>query len=142
MNAHAGIRDRELIMRAAAGLPLRRRGGSDKATDAALKAIEALSSAVDPDAVTEAVRDLESLTRPILEHPAIDQAEPWRKIRGYACPYCKIEMVYARSRALQVTCIRYGVCWDSEGKHPMGHMEISQLTANPIIRWNDGLVAS
>jgi hypothetical protein len=92
-------------------------------------------------AVAKAVRDLERLIRPIEELPAVDLREPWRKIPGYACPYCRIAMVYAQSRARQVTCMRYGACHDSSGRHPVGHMEISRLTADPIIRWADGLVA-
>lgn len=41
----------------------------------------------------------------------------------------------------KVTCLRFGACSDSNGHHPVGAMDVSRLTGDPLIRWNDGLVA-
>ena len=141
MDAHAGVRHIELAMRIEAGLPARRRGGSDANTIAAIAAIEALSSAdVSDAAIASAARDLERLIRPIQELKPIDQAERWRRVPA-ECPYCRFRMLRVAPRAGTVTCLRYGACSDSDGRHPIGYVYVSQLTGDPRVHWNDGLVA-
>jgi hypothetical protein len=56
------------------------------------------------------------------------------------CPYCDIDMLRVKPKAGEVTCLRYGACSDSNGQHPHGWMDVSQLTGDGIIRWADGLV--
>jgi hypothetical protein len=140
MDAHAGVRHTELTMRTEAGLPARRRGGSDANTMAAITAIVALSNAVPDAAMAQAARDLDRLIRQIQELPAVDEAEPWRRVPA-RCPYCGFSMLRVQARAGKVTCLRYGTCRDSNGHHPVGVMDVSRLTGDPLIRWADGLVA-
>lgn len=141
MDVHAAVRHIEHAMRLEARLPARRRGGSDANTIAAITAIGTLASAdISDTAITAAARDLERLIRPIQELAAVDQAEPWRRIPA-TCPYCGFGMLRVAPRAGTVTCLRYGACSDSDGKHPIGHVYVSQLTGDPRVHWNDGLVA-
>jgi hypothetical protein len=141
MDAHEGVRRLEAAMRLeVTGHTGPRRGGSDRNTIAAITAIEALSNAVSDATVARAARDLATLTRRIHELPAVDEAEPWRRIPA-PCPYCGFGMLRVAPRSGQVTCLRYGACRDSEGHHPVGHMDVSRLTGDPLIRWQDGLVA-
>ena len=141
MDAHEGIRRLEASLRlAVTGHTGPRRGGSDAATSAALQAIEALSNAVDLKAMEQAARFLDSLCRPILELPAIDQAERWRRVPA-ECPYCAFKMLRVQPRAGTVTCLRYGACRDSDGHHPIGHVYVSAFTGDPRVHWADGLVA-
>jgi len=49
-------------------------------------------------------------------------------------------MLRVRPRSGDVTCLRYGACRDHDGHHPAGRLDISHLTSEPVIRWNDGLV--
>jgi len=141
MDVHAGVRRIELVMRGEAGLPARRRGGSDANTMAAIAAIETLASGdVSDAAITGAARDLERLIRPIQELPPIDTAESWRRVPA-ECPYCRFRMLRVAPRAGTVTCLRYGACSDSDGKHPIGYVYVSQLTGDPRVHWQDGLVA-
>ena len=107
---------------------------------AALKAIENLGHGTDAVTMAEASRILARWSRQIRELPAVDEAEPWRRIPA-ACPYCGHAMLRVAARSGQVTCLRYGVCTDADGRHPVGHMDVSPLTGDPLIRWNDGLVA-
>jgi hypothetical protein len=140
LDAHAGVRDVEHNLRFAAGLPVRRRGGTDANTLAALEVIPSLAAGdVDDGVVARAQRDLERLARPIQELPPIDQAEAWRRIPA-KCPYCGHGMMRVAPRAGTVTCLRYGACSDRDGKHPIGHVYVSQLTGDPRIGWNDGTV--
>jgi len=141
MDAHEGLRRLEASLRlAVTGQPGHRRGGSDASTAAAITAIEALGTAVTVPAMAAAARILDRWSLQIQELPAIDKHEPWRRV-GTACPYCGFGMLRVRARSGEVTCLRYGICRDSEGHHPVGRLDVSQLTGDPLIRWNDGLVA-
>lgn len=141
MDAHEGVRRLEASLRlAVTGRTGPKRGGSDANTMAAIAAIEALGHAVSDHAEAEAARLLERWSRQIRELPDVDEAEPWRRISA-TCPYCGFGMLRAAPRSGQVTCLRYGQCLDSDGRHPVGHMDTSALTGHPLIRWADGLVA-
>jgi hypothetical protein len=141
MDAHEGLRRLEASMRReVTGHPGPRRGGSDDATTEAIKAIENLGNAVTAKAMAQAARILDRWSRQIQELPAIDQAEPWRRLSGVACPYCQHPMLRVRPRQGIVTCLRHGACSDEDGRHPIGRVDISQLSGTPVIRWNDGLV--
>lgn len=141
MDAHEGIRRLEASLRqAVAGHPGPRRGGSDANTMAALKAIEALGHGVTMADAAEAARILDRWSRAIRELPAVDEAEPWRRVPA-ACPYCGFGMLRVAPRSGMVTCLRYGACQDSDGRHPSGRMDVSALTGDPVIQWQDGLVS-
>ena len=108
---------------------------------AALKAIGNLGRAVDEDAAHAAARFLERWTRAIQQLPAVDEAEPWRRVPA-KCPYCQFWMLYVQARSGRVACLRgAGACTDGDGRPPVGQLDVSQLTGDPLIRWNDGLVA-
>ena len=140
LDAHEGLRRLEAALRlAVTGHPGPRRGGSDANTYAAIAAIQNLGNAVTTRAAAQAAAILARWARQIQELPAIDQAEPWRRIQA-PCPYCGHVMLRVRPRSGEVTCLRYGACHDHDGRHPAGRLDISHLTSDPVIRWNDGLV--
>lgn len=141
MDAREGVRRLEASMRRdVTGRTGRSRGGSDANTVAAIAAVERLGHGVTVTGAAMAARILERLTRKIRELPAVDDAEPWRRVSA-ACPYCGFAMLRVAPRSGQVTCLRYGACADSDGRHPMGRLEVSALTGDPQIRWADGLTA-
>ena len=141
MDAHEGVRRLEASLRlAVAGHPGPKRGGSDANTMAALKAIEHLGYGVSMDAAADAAHFLDRWSRAIRELPAVDEAEPWRHVPA-ACPYCGFGMLRVAPRSGMVTCLRYGACTDSDGRHPSGRMDVSRLTGDPVIQWQDGLVS-
>jgi hypothetical protein len=140
MDAHEGVRRLEASMRRdVTGRTGPKRGGSDANTDAAIKAIEALAHGVDDDAAADAGRILERWSRRIRELPAVDESQPWRRVPA-ACPYCGHAMLRVAPRSGQVACLRYGACFDAAGRHPTGRLDVSRLTGDPLIMWNDGLV--
>ena len=141
MDAHEGLRRLEAAMHldVFGKLPARR-GGADDATAEAIKAIENLGHAVTAHAMAQAARILDRWSRQIQELPAIDEAEPWRRVEGVTCPYCQHPMLRVRPRQGVVTCLRHGACRDENGRHPVGHIDIGQLAGAPVVRWNDGLV--
>jgi hypothetical protein len=140
MDAHEGLRRLEAALRlAVTGRPGVRRGGSDANTAAAIDAIENLGQAVTVQAMAAAARILDRWVRQIQELPAVDEAEPWRKVAA-ACPYCRFPMLRVRPRSGEVTCLRYGACSDGDGQHPVGRLDVSVLSGDPLIRWADGLV--
>ena len=139
MNAHEGLRRLEASLRLqVTGRPGIRRGGSQANTAAAIRAIEALGCAVTTDAMAQAARILDRWSRQIQELPAVDEAEHPQKVQA-PCPYCGFGMLRVYPRSGQVTCLRWGACFDADGRHPAGVMEVGRLAAQ--VRWNDGLVA-
>jgi hypothetical protein len=140
MDAHEGLRRLEASLRhARLGHHGSRRGGSDDSTTAAIKAIEDLGTGVTAEAAARAAAILDRWSRAIQELPAIDTSEPWRRLGGAACPYCKHAMVYVQPRAGRVACLRGGVCLDAGGQPPRGRIETGR--SGPQVRWDDGLVA-
>lgn len=155
MDAHEGIRRLEASMRRdVTGRTGPKRGGSDANTMAALRAIEALAYGIperhdeefDEDGKRKpcrcphcsAARILDRWARQIAELPAVDEAERPQKISA-PCPYCKFPMLRVFPRSGRVTCLRMGACFDADGRHPVGTMEVGRLS--PQVRWQDGLVA-
>jgi hypothetical protein len=140
MDAWEGLRRLEASLRLAVnGHPGTRRGPSDANTQAAITAIERLGTAVTVPAMAAACRILDHWSRQIQQLPAIDRYEPWRRVGG-TCPYCAYPMLWAKRREGTVTCLRYGTCRDADGRHPVGHMDVSRLDGDGVIRWQDGLV--
>jgi hypothetical protein len=141
LDAHEGVRRLEASMRRdVTGHTGPKRGGSDANTIAAIKAIEALAHAVGDDAAADAGRILERWSRRIRELPAVDESQPWRKMPGVQCPYCGFPMLWVQARAGRVACLRGGACLDGDGRHPIGRLDVSRLTGDPLIQWADGLV--
>ncbi len=139
MDAHEGLRRLEASLRlAVTGHPGFRRGGSTVNTFRALGAIEDLGAGVTGQAAARAARFIDGLVRPVEQLPAVDKAERPQQVSA-KCPYCGLKMLRVYPREGRITCLRYGACWDSDGCHPVGMMEIGRL--GPQVRWNDGLVA-
>lgn len=140
MDAHEGLRRLEASLRyAVTGHPGTRRGGSDANTAQAIAAIENLGEAVTVAASVQAARILDAWSRQIQQLPAIDEAERWQRVAGAACPYCGNTMLRLSPRAGRVTCLRFGVCLDADGKHPVGFVQ-QGLDGEPMVAWADGLV--
>lgn len=146
---------------AVTGHPGPARGGSDGNTRAALAALRRFSyplQRIHDDAPREfdgqgrmlpcrcafcrAGQHAERLAAAIQRLPAIDEddAERWQRITGSVCPFCGLGMLRAQVRARRLTCLRYGSCTDSNGRHPVGEMTRSRLDGSPVIEWADGLV--
>src|SRR5882724_10651231 len=141
MDAHEGLRRLEASMRqAVTGHHGRRRGGSDANTSAALDAIERLGAGLTADDAARAAVILDRWSRQVAVLPAVDTAEPWRRVPGASCPYCGTPMLRVQPRAGLVTCLRWGACSDADGNHPMGRMAVSGIDGSPQVIWNDGLV--
>jgi hypothetical protein len=139
MDAHEGVRRLEASLRlAVTGRTGRRRGGSDANTAAAIRAIEALGHGVAPDAAAQAARILERWSRQIRELPAVDDAEPWRRVAA-ACLHCGRGMLRLQARAGRVTCLAYGGCTDHDGNHPVGLVQHS-VSGEPMVAWADGCI--
>lgn len=137
-DVHAGVRELEQTMRYLVTGTLIRRGGSDAATAAALAAIPALAEALPAAAATAAARQVERWVTEILQLPAIDQED--RPVRVMApCPYCRMAMLRVYPRSGRVTCLRYGACADSDGRHPIGDIGRG-IDGTPRVLWHDGLV--
>jgi hypothetical protein len=156
-DAAEGLRRLEASMRRdVTGRTGRRRGGSGANTMAALKAIETLAYGLPERHVYEydekgrqkpcqcphcrAARIVGRWSRKIRELPAVDDAEPWRRVSA-TCPYCGLGMLRVQARSGRVACLRGGACLDGDGRPPVGHLDVSPLTGDPQVRWNDGLVA-
>ncbi|SRR5229473_452953 len=139
MDAHEGLRRLAASLRLAVSRhPGPRYGGSDTATMKALSAIEDLGQAVTVTAMAKAARILDGWSRQIQQLPAVDEAERPQKLTA-RCPYCGFAMLRVYPREGRVTCLRSGRCFDADGRHPAGMMEVGRL--GPQVRWNDGLVA-
>jgi hypothetical protein len=71
--------------------------------------------------------------------PAVDTAQVWRRVAA-PCPYCGFGMLrYAPGPGI-VTCLRFGACFDSDGRHPQGQLGVNGVTGDGLVAWNDGLV--
>lgn len=150
-DAHAVIRDTErlfrLVVTGSSGDP---RPWSDKATMAALDAIENLGYAMPQDhpraagkrcrcAYCTAVANLTRAATAILQLAAIDEQERPQRVSS-CCPYCGFAMLRVFPRSGRVACLRGGVCQDAAGNPPAGTMGRSQLDGTACITWQDGLV--
>jgi hypothetical protein len=140
LDVHEGLRRLEPAMRlAVTGHPGRRRGGSDVNTWKALDAIEALGDGMSADAAAMAARILARWANAIMMLPAVDEAERPQRVQS-ACPYCGFPMLRVFARSGRVACLRFGSCFDSDGQHPTGRLEVSQIDGSPCVIWADGLV--
>src|SRR6516225_3302628 len=139
LDAHEGLRRLEASLRyAVTGHTGKRRGGSDANTYQAIHAIENLGNAMTAKAAAEAARILDRWSLAICQLAAIDEAERWQKVSGAACPYCGHPMLRLSPRSGRVTCLRFGVCFDRDGKHPQGQVDHS-VSGEPMVSWQDGL---
>jgi len=130
--------------------PRRRRPGNSTGNFlAALDAIPKLAAGRDEDLEAWAARALERLSNVIRAHPAIDEAQQWRHLRGRACPYCgcvttlKV-LLDARHRPTdRVECFAGARatgerCLDGNGRRPVATIG-TNARGVPELRWDDGL---
>lgn len=138
-DAHAAVRAIEAGMRYEVTGTVTVRGGSDANTDAALDAIEALGEAVCDAIAQSAAKTLAQLATAILMLPAVDLEERPQRITA-PCPYCGRPMLRVYPRSGRLTCLAFGSCEDTDGRHPVGQIGRSGLDGSPVIQWADGLV--
>jgi hypothetical protein len=138
MDIHAAVRGIEREFRAQVTGRLAERGGSEANTRAALDAIERLGAAVSGESAELAARALSSLADAVLMLPAVDLEERPQRVRA-PCPYCQRAMLRVYPRSGRLTCLAFGSCADSDGRHPAGQIGRSH-DGSPVIEWADGLV--
>ena len=139
LGAAEGVHRLEASLRlAVTGHPGRRRHLRE--TGAAISAVVSLAYAVDPRGQRQAAAYVMRLVTVIRQLPAVDEDERWQRVRTSVCPYCRLGMLRFAPRSGRITCLRYGSCWDADGRHPMGLLSVSKLDAAPCVAWNDGLV--
>jgi hypothetical protein len=139
MDAHELVRRLEASLRlAVTGRTGPRRGGSDANTMAAITAIENLGHGVTADVMTVAAHVLDGSSTAIQQLAAVDKLERSQRVAAI-CPYCGFGMLRLSPRAGRVTCLRFGVCSDGDGKHPVGFVQ-QGLDGEPMVAWADGLV--
>jgi hypothetical protein len=145
MTAHEGLRRLESMLQASAGLPVRRRPGSDGNTAALIEQLPRLAAAVhDGDRDTA----LYYLSKWIGEAKAvhgIDEARRWRHLPRRAgealpprCPYCLTYQLVADVEAAVVAC-SMPRCTDRNGAPPVATYEQS-ASGKRRLCWADGLV--
>ncbi|HMH93886.1 MAG TPA: hypothetical protein VK586_22750 [Streptosporangiaceae bacterium] len=117
----------------------RARGGSDGNTVKALAAVVALAEAVGDQDAADVARRLGQRAAAVQRLPAVDTAEPWRRVAA-ACPYCGYAMLGVAARSGLVHCLRGGACLDADGRPPAGSLDVSRLTGDAVIVWQDGLI--
>lgn len=133
-----GVRRAEDQLRQEARLPVRHRGGSNRNTGLAIAAIRRYASTASPGTASELARTIGGWVLVIRQDPANDDAPILQTVAG-ECPYCHYQMVRIDPRAGRITCLRFGVCVDSEGKHPVGWLERNGINGDAFVLWNDGL---
>jgi hypothetical protein len=115
------------------------RGGSDANTAAAIAAITRLAEAVSDDSAAVAARLMDAASLAVARLPAVDTAQVWRRVAA-PCPYCGFGMLRYAPGSGVVTCLRFGACHDSDGRHPQGQLGVNRVTGDGLVAWNDGLV--
>jgi hypothetical protein len=138
-DVHEGVRRLEDALRTEAGLPERHRGGSGHNTGRAITAIGQLSYQADRSSATTAARTITRWVITIRQLPAIDDTPRWHRIPAI-CPYCGHGMLRVAPRSGTVTCLRHGVCYDRDGNHPIGRLEVGMVSAEPYLIWADGTI--
>jgi hypothetical protein len=135
---HAAVRAVELDLRYEVTGTGEARGGSDANTVLALDAIAAFETAVTAVSASVAAGVLARLADAVLMLPAVDLEERPQRVRA-PCPYCGRLMLRLLPRKGAVTCVAFGSCADSDGRHPVGRIGRS-LDGSAVIEWADGLV--
>jgi hypothetical protein len=135
---HEGVRRLEQAVRLlAAGHEGARRGGSDAATVAALRAVASLGHALERQDAAAAGRLVERWITMILQLPAIDEAPVWDRIPA-PCPYCGTRWLYAARRSGEVRCA-FADCRDLDG-NPFPRARPEWDERGRFLRWADGTV--
>lgn len=157
LTAHEGIRRTEQNIRTqVTGTTRERRGGSVRNTYAALAAITSLGEALPQDHTREGrkpcpcgycqvVADLTRWADAARRLPGIDEAPVWLPIRitggtlPPCCPYCHTYSLRVAKASGVVACFM-PQCQDSNGQRPRGRCDLSKITGDAVLAWDDGLV--
>lgn len=144
-DAHAGIRDIERDFRLEITGSHRARGGSDKNTVRALKAIAAMEQAVSEESATKAAKALGRWVTALMRLPSVDKAPVWEKIRAGpdgkppVCPHCATYSLRVDLSRGIIACW-FPDCKDGDGRRPVAQLEMSRVNGAPVVIWRDGLV--
>lgn len=153
---HADARRAEAELCRAAGLPARPRPGSGTATRKALEAVGKLAIAAGDQAAEDAAWILEGWIRAAQRLPAIDEIIQWVPVRractsddcpagprqhshSVPCEYCGTPSLRAAPVPGLLMCC-YPSCRDGDDRRPLARLDISRLTAEPVLAWRDGHV--
>jgi len=109
-------------------------------TGQSLTAIQRLAEAADQQQIKTITNRLARHVTAIRQLPAIGKDEPWTPVQGATCPYCQRDMLRAKMRKGEVTCLAYGACFDKNGEHPKGFMSLGEASGKPLIAWADGTI--
>ena len=140
---HEFARRAEAELRAQAGLPARRRGGSDANTGKALDAICDLALAA-PDCgwVTDA---LEWWATQADRLPAVGEQARWEPLPRppgeppMSCPWCGLPSLRCAPSRYLVMCTTPR-CQDTNGRRPVARADVSRVDGTPVLAWSAGLV--
>lgn len=133
----------EIALRRAAGLPVRRRGGSDRNTISALRSALAAAAAAETDRVADAAQWLErwngQAARVLGAASAVIRLPRQPGESERSCPFCACFTLRYWPLHGIVRCIN-PVCRDDDGRRPSAQIEYSRFTAQIELVWQDGVV--
>lgn len=143
LDIHIGSRELECNLRYSVTGSVWLRGGSDANTEHCLKGLPSLAMGAPYDVQVAAIRRTESWiyrarlvlgdTDPVSRLPRLPgEAEP-------ACPYGSHKgTLRVRHSTGVVTCL-HPACRDSNGRKPVGRIELGTYSGEPLIAWADGM---
>ncbi len=141
LDLHAWSREREALMRMAAQLPARDRGGSSSNTGLALESNISVAWNTDHGRVEECCSWLEQWARKArIALGEVDRPRLLPQFPGQSqpkCPFCQHTTLRFWPLRGEVRCIDSS-CTDPDGKRPRAVMEISSFTHNWELIWQDG----
>lgn len=145
MTAHEGLRRLESMLQASAGLPVRRRPGSDGNTAALIEQLPKLAAAVHDGDRDTALYYLGKWIGEAKAVHGIDEAQRWRALPrrpGEAlpprCPYCRTYQLRADVEQQLVACTNR-TCHDRNGVSPVATYE-EHSAGKRRLCWADGLI--
>lgn len=121
----------------------RPRGTSDTNTFLALDALPRLAHGVGPDEVYETLNAVSAWLRRARE--TLGEVEPLVRLPRLPgqpeprCPWCERMTLRQQPHAGIVRCVNPG-CRDSDGRRPLGRVEVGRLSLEPMLVWGTGEV--
>ncbi len=141
LDLHAWVRECEALMRMAAQLPARERGGSSDNTGKALQSIIAVAWKLDDRRIEDSCRWMERWCRKArmalgeVDHPQMLPRQPGKP--QPKCPFCDHTTLRFWALKGEIRCIDSN-CVDDSGKRPRATMEIDRRGEWTIL-WQDGI---
>lgn len=134
------VRDLEANLHLVISGTIPERGGSDRNTQLALRALPGLALATDVDLATRVASQLEAWCHHA--RVVIGEVEPLNRLPrqfGEAelrCPWCQRQSLRIQLQAGVIRCVN-PVCFDQDGNRPAASMEID-VDGQPQLAWWDG----